>query len=120
MKLYHNTTDNAVDAILTTGFRDTTGKYLTEIEWSGVWFSNYPLGPGEGCKGNKLLVVELPISDSELSKYEWVDDASPYREFLIPAGIINYHGKVWRATEADEAEGDEVRDAVFQRILDTL
>jgi hypothetical protein len=94
--LYHVTTPDAADAILKTGFRDTTGKYLTARRWSGVWLSDVPLGVNEGAPPTHVVLeVTLNKIESELADYEWIEDGKTYREWLIPARIVN-QGKVRR------------------------
>lgn len=97
MLLYHSTIPEAAVAILRGGFRDSTGYYLTSQLWTGVWLSDKPLDPNEGAKGDTLIVVEMP--ESEVLPYEWVQEpfedwqgklfTPPYREFLIPAELVN-------------------------------
>jgi hypothetical protein len=88
MRLYHRTFHSK--EILADGFADRTGYYLTFSEHTGVWFSNVPLDITEGAKGDTLLVIKIPIK--EIRDYEWVEKGKPYREFLIPAAIVNRYG----------------------------
>jgi hypothetical protein len=88
MKLYHRTTASRAEAILRDGFKDGTGHYLTDQLHSGVWLSNEPLDCNEGATGDVLLEVEGLI-DAELAAYEWVEEGKTYREWLIPAAIVN-------------------------------
>ena len=98
-KFFHRT-DNA-NAILASGFKDGTGNYLTTSEYSGGWLSNVPLDANEGTFGETLLLVELEISEEELSQYEWIEEGKGYREWLIPAALINTKGKVRIVEEPD-------------------
>ena len=84
MILYHRT--NAADKILSRGFRDGEGAYLTDRTWRGVWLSDCPLDENEGAYGDTLLFVEIP--EDVVAEYEWVQDIG-YREFLVPAEIVN-------------------------------
>jgi len=94
--LYHVTKPDAADAILETGFRDTSGYYLTDQLLSGVWLANVPLGVNEGAPiSHVVLEVTLNKAESELADYEWVEEGKVYREWLIPARIVN-EGKVKR------------------------
>jgi hypothetical protein len=36
--------------------------------------------------------VDLPLSEADLDQYEWKEEGKVYREWLIPAAIIN---KYW-------------------------
>jgi hypothetical protein len=85
MILYHRT--SAADAILRDGFKDTTGYYLTSTEYNGVWFSDVPLDGNEGADGDMLLAVEIP--EEVIAEYEWIEEGKPYREWLIPADLVN-------------------------------
>src|SRR5262245_19846428 len=100
MYCYHRTYH--ADEILTGGFRDGTGLYLTSQERSGVWLSDRPLDANEGARGDTLLRLEIP--DYVLTPYEWVEDDKMYREFLIPADVVNRYGPPTLVDEyADES-----------------
>ena len=91
-RFYHRT--RAVVAILRRGFRNGKGTYLTDRTWRGVWLSNVPLDENKGAAGDALLEVRIP---SRLVKpYEWFEEGKPYREFLVPAALLNEHGRVRR------------------------
>jgi len=92
--LFHRTTANAAQAILSSGFKDGTGKYLAKNEYSGVWLSDVPLTLNEGADGDTLLEVNLDLPKDELQDYEWVEDGKPYREWLIPAELINTRASI--------------------------
>jgi hypothetical protein len=94
MILYHRTTAAAAADILHDGFRDGVGRYLTSNVWSGVWLSNVPLDSNEGAEGDVLLRVELALDEEDLTRFEWVEEGKYYREWLIPARLINSHGTV--------------------------
>jgi hypothetical protein len=93
MTLYHRTSRECAESILKEGFRDGTGKYLTEQTHAGVWLSVEPLDAGEGGlyggDDTRLLAVDIDLSEFELTTYEWVEEGKDYREFLIPASILN-------------------------------
>lgn len=89
LTLYHRTTREAANNILTDGFRDATGYYLILQECTGVWLSNVPLDANEGTKGDVLLQVRLPLPESAIAQYEWIEEVKPYREWLVPAAFIN-------------------------------
>jgi hypothetical protein len=46
---YHRTTAQAAVGILTAGFRDGRGTYMTETEHAGVWVSCEILDENEGA-----------------------------------------------------------------------
>jgi hypothetical protein len=39
--------------------------------------------------GDTLLEVRLDVSEQDLGQYEWIEEGKPYREWLIPALLIN-------------------------------
>ena len=89
MKCFNRTPH--ADKILTDGFRDGEGTYMTRTIHKGVWFSDCPLDFGQGAKGDTLLSLEIP--SDVLPEHEWIEVGKPYREFLIPAEIVNRLGK---------------------------
>jgi len=87
MLYYHRTSQENAQSILKNGFRDGTGRYLTDRIWKGVWVSNRPLDPNEGAEGAALLEIRIP--ESEMTPFEWAEEKKPYREFLVPAHVLN-------------------------------
>jgi len=85
VKVYHQTFHSA--AILREGFRDSTGTYMTDQEFTGVWVSDCSLDLNEGAKGDVVLTLDVPIGVFE--RYEWIEEGKPYRESVIPAAILN-------------------------------
>ena len=85
MKAYHRTFHAA--EILREGFRDTTGTYLTDREFTGVWVSDRPLNIDPGGDGDVILILDIP--DEIFVEYEWVEEGKLYREALVPAAILN-------------------------------
>ena len=88
MKVFHRTTH--ATAILSHGFRDGTGKYLTKHEYTGVWVSDRPLDASEGAHGETLLSLDVP--EDVLAEHEWFEEGREFREFLVPASILNRYG----------------------------
>jgi hypothetical protein len=93
MILYHVTSSESAAAIKRDGFRDTGGSFMTEsehrgVEHHGVWLSDRPLDANEGT----VIAVDLPLSMAALDQYEWKEEGKGYREWLIPAAVIN---KYW-------------------------
>ena len=104
MRLYHRT--DASEAIVRRGFRDATGSYaLVGFTLTGVFLSDVPIDCNEGAKGEDLLVVELP-DVLDLSKYEIVDESgmSRYREWCIPASLLNACGTARLLTVEEEMQ----------------
>jgi hypothetical protein len=92
LTLFHRTTQDAAMKILRDGFRNTTGRYLTDREWSGVWVSDRPLDNSEGASGEALLQID--IAEDRLAAFEWIEEGKPYREWLVPAAALNDAGTV--------------------------
>lgn len=88
MRLYHPTRHAA--EILREGFGENTGAYLTESDRSGVWLFDKPvdkrMGGGDDAD---MLTIEIP--DALALAYE-TGDRLPYRQFLMPAGLLNLYG----------------------------
>ena len=81
---------------------------MTDREFSGVWLSAVPLDINEGAKGEQLLALDIP--EEVVAEYEWREDEKTYREFLVPADVVNRYGPPrWLATE----EESSIRDPRF-------
>lgn len=89
MILYHRTDPESAKQIQAHGFRDGVGYHGTTSEHSGVWLSNVPLDENEGAFGDVLLEITVSLTEAEVSEYEWVEEGKGYREFQIPAELIN-------------------------------
>jgi len=89
MIVYHTTTEASAAEIALSGFRDKTGTFGTELEWIGVFVSDKPLDVNEGAKESTVLRITLPVAEHELAPYEWVEEGKPYREWCIPASLLN-------------------------------
>lgn len=94
MLLYHRTTHDAAQSILREGFRNHADSYMTDREWRGVWLSDAPLDPNDGAWGDTLLAVDLSLPDEAIADYEWIEEGKGYREWLVPAELINANSKV--------------------------
>src|SRR5260370_38352486 len=90
MRLYHRTTRGAAAALLRDGFRGGRGSYLTAQDHVGVWVSDQPLDENEGAHGRALLALEIP--EAIVAPYEWVEGGRGFREFLVPAQVVNGYG----------------------------
>ena len=78
LAVFHRTSRAAAEQILRSGFRNTTARYLTDRNWSGVWVADRPLDNSEGASGEVLLEVE--IAEEILTSYEWIGKDKPYHE----------------------------------------
>jgi len=86
-RYFHRTTVASAAAIRLSGFRDGQGHYLTENLHTGVWLSDQPLDANEGAYGEVLFAVEAP--QKEIERFEWIEEGKGFREFLVPAAILN-------------------------------
>ncbi len=87
--VYHRTSLDAAVSILKGGFKNATSTYLVRSEHTGVWVSDCERDPTGGALGDALLTVSTVFSESDLDAFEWVEDDKPYREWLIPAHLLN-------------------------------
>lgn len=99
MICYHTT--DAAEAILREGFRDATGSYMiVGFELTGVFLGDSPMDINEGAKGDQVLRVEFP-DDVDLAEYELIEEHKPYREWCVPAALINTRAAVTPMTDDD-------------------
>lgn len=86
--IYFHTTD-AAEEILRDGFRDSTGSYMfANLVLTGVWLGDQIMGIDEGAVGDQVLRVEF-LDDVDLDDFEVVEAGKPYREWCVPAMLIN-------------------------------
>jgi len=98
VKLYLSTTEAQAHRILNEGFR--TLHNVSGFE--GVLLADQPLDENSGRLGDEHLVVD--IADAVVDEYEIVaDEPMPngsrhsglgYREWIVPAPVLNEHGQV--------------------------
>ena len=93
----HRTNRAAADEILRDGFRDGTGGYRTDQDHTGVWLSDRDIDVDPGAHTAVLLSVEIPAALVE--PFEWIEGGKPYREFLVPAAVLNQNGRVTELLE---------------------
>jgi|GraSoi_2013_40cm_1033754.scaffolds.fasta_scaffold177596_1 hypothetical protein len=92
--LYHRTALADARQIVADGFRDREGYYLKDRLRSGVWVSDRPLDENEGGCGNALIRIELAKDEHEIAAFEWIEEGKSFREWLMPASLINEFGTV--------------------------
>jgi len=118
VRLFHRTSTEAAKAIEADGFIDHEGTYMLGIPMKGVWLSDVPLNCGQGTKegddGGVLFEVALDLTEKAISIYELVEDQGSdpvfeYREWCIPADIVNAHGRLRRLTMDEQEEFDDPR-----------
>lgn len=103
MRLYHRT--DAADDIVAHGFRDGAGSYLTTSQHTGVWISDLPLDEGEGATGEALFALD--IEEALIADYEWIEEGKSYREWLVPAALLNDRAEARLLSEAEVLEAEE-------------
>jgi hypothetical protein len=99
VRVFHRTSTEAARRILTDGFQDGEGTYLTRQVWRGVWVSDTPLTVNEGAVGDVVLAVDIPLP--LFDEHEWVEEGKGYREALVPAAELNRY-RVLALDEDDE------------------
>ena len=102
MRFFHSTSNANAEAILKEGFRDGTGHYLTDQEWTGVWVSTEPFDAYD-ADAKTLFTIEIP--EDVISEFEWVEEGKPIREWLIPATLLNSYGP---PVVTDDYDDDEI------------
>jgi hypothetical protein len=87
MRLYHHTTREKGAQILAEGFRDSPGDSLFP---AGVWLSDSSDERHRAMRRHRdgeTLVAEVP--DDVADRFQIGDMAGRWREFCIPAEIVN-------------------------------
>jgi hypothetical protein len=101
MLLYHTTTPEVANAILAEGFRDGEGSYLTDQIYRGVWFASRPLNEADGAPSDTVVLV-IDIPEDVVAPYDRSEKRKRYREFLIPADLVNQYGPPEQLEEEEE------------------
>jgi hypothetical protein len=95
MRLYHVTDRESAERILREGFADSEVIHDNRELQIGVWLADRCLageedvGPRLGPVPDVALAVEL--TPEEVEPHERREDGKPYREFCVPARILNEH-----------------------------
>jgi hypothetical protein len=85
MRLYHATTPENAAAILIYGFKN--GEDFS-MGIKGVFLSSYPFNVNDGAERFRtVLNVKIPVN--LIADYEVIEDGKPYREWCVPAEIVN-------------------------------
>ncbi|HEY6119736.1 MAG TPA: hypothetical protein VIV66_07245 [Pyrinomonadaceae bacterium] len=98
---YHRTSAENARAIVDSGFTNSSGYFLSNRIWTGVWLSSIPVDSKSAAQEEALLLVKLELGERELSRWEWFGEGRSYREWLVPAGIINRCAKVEMVDQLD-------------------
>ena len=92
--LFHVTTSEVATLILRDGFRESHSCYMTATEHQGVWLSDHVLDANEDTWGDTVLAVKFVIPLAALADYEWIEEGKGYREWLVPARLVQEHATV--------------------------
>jgi hypothetical protein len=110
MRLYHVTDRESAERIREQGFQDAEVIHDDREVLIGVWLADRCLageedvGPRLGPVADVALWLDLPAETVE--PYERTDPEKPYREFCVPAAIVNEQdiGGLQELSEFDPAE----------------
>jgi hypothetical protein len=61
---------------------------MTRNLHTGVWVSDIPFG--YEMDGQRLLAIDIP--ETVVAGFEWTEDGKTYREWLVPAEVLNRYG----------------------------
>ena len=86
---------------------------MTETEHTGVWLSSEVLDENEGARGDVVFTVEVP--SHEIEPFEWIEEGKPYREFLVPADVLNRLGKITRLSIERDHRVDMLKRVAEER-----
>jgi hypothetical protein len=89
MRLYHRTTMANAHLILREGFVDRPERYTSDFGVQGVWFSDQPREACECDADEAVLLVDLDARAMALLPFEWTQDETDYKEWLIPTLLVN-------------------------------
>jgi len=99
IRLFHVTTSKAAESILSSGFADHSGLVGFRAALNGVYVSAFPVTVNEGAKGDTALeIIFESTSDQMFHEWEIVEVGKPYREWCIPAAVLN-KGEMRQLTE---------------------
>lgn len=91
---YHRADAENARTILDKGFANTSGHFLNNRIWTGVWLTSMPVDSSNAGGDEALLMVKLETAEQALSRWEWTAEGKSYREWLMPAALVNKCAKV--------------------------
>lgn len=98
-------------AVAGEGFVDGRGNYLTADEHTGVWVSDWPVDINEGAHGDTIVRIDVDATEEDFANFEWIEEEKPYREWLIPAALLNPRLRSVTIVPEDELPMKEEDDA---------
>lgn len=100
---YHRTNATNAREIVESGFRNTSGYFMGNRTWTGVWLSSAPFDSKNNGEDDALLMVKLHIDERDLARWEWTAEGRSYREWLIPANLVNRCATVQMVEQMDSS-----------------
>jgi hypothetical protein len=106
IRVYHRTNDAAAARIEASGFQNCdNGDYP-----NGIWVSTYPFEGGfakDRPSTGPIFLIELEGISRErmFHEFEVQEAGKPYREFIIPAELLN----TFKRRRITQDEADEIR-----------
>ena len=79
------------------------------VQFAGVWFADRLLGVSEGAKDDPVLgapVFVVELDEAAVSVYEVVGSSPTYREWCIPAAVVNHCSRRVIYDPLDDADSD--------------
>ena len=86
---YHRTTAENARSIMENGFMNSAGYFLGNRTWTGVRLSARPLAADDCTDGDVTLMIKLDMAEHQLARWEWTKEGRTYREWVIPAPLVN-------------------------------
>ena len=71
-------------------------------------FSDVILDENEGAGGDAVLEIEMKVSKRNLDYYEVKEDGKPYREWCLPAQLLN-KGKIRQLSQEEISDFPDPR-----------
>jgi hypothetical protein len=59
--------------------------------------------------GDTLLQIDLDLDEQALDDFEWKEEGKRYREWLVPASLVNQHARVSIINDTDDSFFDPDR-----------
>lgn len=91
LRLYHGTTSYSVDEIVRSGFVDQNPGHGEDQELPAcVVLLDAPAF--RDTYGSAVVVVDIP--EAVVLPYEWLLEGGTHRRFMVPADVVNKHGRL--------------------------
>ena len=91
LRLYHGTTSRTAEEIVRSGFTDRDPEHGEDKELpASVVLLDAPMS--RQTYGLEVVVVDIP--EAVVLPYEWMTEARSHRRFMVPAEVVNEHGRV--------------------------